>query len=197
MNSLSFHRRNLPHYYLPNSTYFITFRVKDSIPLKNLLRIKLKYDKLRSTQKSKSDINDNYFYEYDSLLNDFNSCKYLDNRELSNIVKVELHKYDGKEYKLICYSILPNHVHLIFHLTENARSISKIMQAIKRVSAYKINVVLKRKGSFWQSESYDHLVRDDEELLDIINYTLLNPVKAGIIENWKDYKNNYLAENWE
>lgn len=150
MNSLSFHRRNLPHYYLPNSTYFITFRVKDSIPLKNLLRIKLKYDKLRSTQKSKSDINDNYFYEYDSLLNDFNSCKYLDNRELSNIVKVELHKYDGKEYKLICYSILPNHVHLIFHLTENARSISKIMQAIKRVSAYKINVVLKRKGSFWQ-----------------------------------------------
>lgn len=150
MNSLSFHRRNLPHYYLPNSTYFITFRVKDSIPLKNLLRIKLKYDKLRSTQKSKSDINDNYFYEYDSLLNDFNSCKYLDKRELSNIVKVELHKYDGKEYKLICYSILPNHVHLIFHLTENARSISKIMQAIKRVSAYKINVVLKRKGSFWQ-----------------------------------------------
>ena len=90
MNSLSFHRRNLPHYYLPNSTYFITFRVKDSIPLKKLLQLKIKYDKLRTTQKSKSDINDNYFYEYDSLLNDFKTSNYLDNQNLSDIVKMEL-----------------------------------------------------------------------------------------------------------
>ena len=196
MKSISFHRRNLPHYYLPNSTYFITFRIKDSIPHKKLLFIKNKYDKLRLKQKNHSAINDNYFYEYDLLLNDFKSCKYLDNQELSDIVKAELHKYDGKEYKLICYSIMPNHVHLIFHLAENARSISKIMQSIKRVSAYKINLKLKRNGSFWQSESYDHIVRDDEELLEIINYTLLNPVKAGIVENWKDYKNNYFTESW-
>lgn len=27
-----FHRRNLPHIYVPNSTYFITFRLKGSIP---------------------------------------------------------------------------------------------------------------------------------------------------------------------
>ena len=196
MNSLSFHRRNLPHYYLPNSTYFITFRVKDSIPLKKLLQLKIKYDKLRTTQKSKSDINNNYFYEYDSLLNDFKTSNYLDNQNLSDIVKMGLHKYDGKEYKLFCYSIMPNHVHLLFHLLENARSISKVMQAIKRVSAYKINVVLKRKGSFWQSESYDHILRDEDDLLNLITYTLLNPVKAGIIKNWKDYNNNYLTENW-
>lgn len=196
MKSITFHRRNLPHYYIPHSTYFITFRVKNSIPLNKLLFIKNKYDKLRLKQKNHSTINENYFYEYDLLLNDFKSCKYLDNQELSDIVKGELYKYDGKEYKLICYSIMPNHVHLIFHLTENARSISKIMQSIKRVSAYKINLKLKRNGSFWQSESYDHIVRNEKELLDIINYTLLNPVKAGIVENWKDYKNNYLADSW-
>ena len=91
---------------------------------------------------------------------------------------------------------MPNHVHLLFHLLENARSISKVMQAIKRVSAYKINVVLKRKGSFWQSESYDHILRDEDDLLNLITYTLLNPVKAGIIKNWKDYNNNCLTENW-
>ena len=81
MKSISFHRRNLPHYYLPNSTYFITFRIKDSIPLKILLQIKNKYDKLRHKQKNHSALNTNYFYEYDSLLNDFKSCKYLDNQE--------------------------------------------------------------------------------------------------------------------
>ena len=70
------------------------------------------------------------------------------------------------------------------------------MQSIKRVSAYKINLKLKRNGSFWQSESYDHLIRDEQELLDIINYTLLNPDKAGIVENWKDYKYNYFTESW-
>ncbi|MCP5063767.1 MAG: hypothetical protein GY936_15070 [Ignavibacteriae bacterium] len=62
--------------------------------------------------------------------------EYLSNNKIAVIVKTELHKCDKKDYKLICYCIMPNHVHLIFHLLEKSRSVSKIMQSIKRGSAY-------------------------------------------------------------
>jgi REP element-mobilizing transposase RayT len=42
--------------------------------------------------------------------------------------------------------------------------VSKIMKSIKGISAREANKILKRKGSFWQSESYDHIVRDEDEL---------------------------------
>ncbi len=196
MNSLTFHRRNLPHYYQPNSTYFITFRIKDSIPLDKLLLINNKYEDIRLKNITDSGkINQNYFIEYDDLLHNCNLQLYLHNTNLAEIVKHEIHKNDNKDYKLICYSIMPNHVHLVFHLLENSKGISTIMHSIKRVSAYRINKYLGKNGNFWQSESYDHIVRDNDELNKIIEYTLMNPVKAGIVDDWKDFKHCYLADN--
>ncbi|MEK6622535.1 MAG: hypothetical protein AABZ13_08625 [Planctomycetota bacterium] len=53
-----------------------------------------------------------------------------------------------------------------------------------------------RKGhTFWQRESYDHLVRDEEDFIKACYYTLNNPVKAGLCmkaEEWplsSAYKN--------
>lgn len=41
---------------------------------------------------------------------------------------------------------------------------------------------------FWQDDSYDHVVRDDQELLRIVEYVEQNPVKAGLAlraEAWR------------
>ncbi len=197
MNSTSFHRRNLPHYYRPNSTYFITFRIKGSIPLVKLLELNtfIKQQIIKN-KFSKDTINENYFYKYDQLIHKYSLITYLDNPFLANFVKNELHKYAETEYKLLCYSIMPNHVHLIFHLLENAKSINKIMQNIKRISAYNINKYLNKSGNFWQAESYDHIVRDQYELDKLIEYTLMNPVKVGIVEDWKKFDYNYLSDSW-
>ena len=65
------------------------------------------------------------------------------------------------------------------------------MQSIKRISAGDCNKVLGRKGKFWQEESYDRWVRNDRELYFVIRYVLLNPVKAGLVENWNDWKYTY------
>jgi len=51
--------------------------------------------------------------------------------------------------------------------------------------------VLNRSGTFWQHESYDHVVRGDKELIRIAEYVLNNPVKAGLCERWEDWKWNY------
>jgi len=56
----------------------------------------------------------------------------------------------------------------------------RIMHTLKRHTARQCNRLLDRCGAFWQDESYDHCVRDEEELERIIQYVESNPVKAGL-----------------
>ena len=61
------------------------------------------------------------------------------------------------------------------------------MHSLKSYTANRANEVLGRSGQFWQHESYDHWVRDTDELCRIAEYISLNPVKAGLVtrpEEW-------------
>jgi putative transposase len=66
--------------------------------------------------------------------------------------------------------------------------VTKILQDLKRFTARECNKILNRSGTFWQHESYDHVVRDYDELQRIVKYVLNNPVKAGLCEKWEDWR---------
>jgi len=58
--------------------------------------------------------------------------------------------------------------------------LSSIMHSLKSYTANECNKLLKREGAFWQRESYDHWVRDENELERIVDYIAANPVRAGL-----------------
>jgi putative transposase len=182
----SFHRRNLPHLYFNDGIYFITYRLADTIPLTILNELSSSF-KSGDDEKAKR-----IFRKYDSIID---SCrfgeKFLTIKEIAFICKSTLHYPDGKDYRLLCYCIMPNHIHLVFKLLDGTKGISKIMQSIKRISARKSNLLLNRAGKFWQDESFDRWIRDDKELFYIVRYILLNPVKAGMVKNWNDWEFTY------
>ena len=66
-------------------------------------------------------------------------------------------------------------------------TLAKIMHSLKSYTAHEANKLLHRTGTFWQAESYDHWVRDDEELERIVNYIRANPVKAGLVDEHQDW----------
>lgn len=185
----AFHRRNLPHFYHHDGIYFITYRLADSLPSKLVAEIK-------SSTKNNMGLDTIRFKrllkKYDDILGKGNfGAKHLSIPDVADICRSTLHYPDGKDYELICYCIMPNHIHLIFELLESNKGISKIMQSIKKISARKSNLLLNKSGTFWQDESYDRLVRDDKELYFIVRYVLLNPVTAGFVNNWKEWKYTY------
>ena len=69
--------------------------------------------------------------------------------------------------------------------------LSAIMQSLKGYTARKINLPLGRSGTFWEEESYDHVVRDEAEFARIVSYVLNNPVKAGLVQDWQEWKWSY------
>lgn len=176
-------KRNLPHLHYDHGTYFVTFRLAGTLP-DNL--------RLKNTKSTKTK-----FADIDSILDSADyGMQYLKDYRIADIVKKNLHKFDSLEFKLICYTIMSNHVHLIFDLLENNRGISKIMQSIKGVSALESNKVLERTGQFWQDESYDRLIRNEKEFTAVLRYVMMNPVKAGLVDDWKDWSNSYCCDEF-
>ena len=60
--------------------------------------------------------------------------------------------------------------------------LSAVMHSLKSYTAHRANELLGRSGQFWQHESYDHWVRDEEELERIVNYIAWNPVRANLVQ---------------
>ena len=60
------------------------------------------------------------------------------------------------------------------------------MHSLKSYTANKANEALGGMGAVWQGESYDHWVRDFEELERIVNYIKMNPVRAGLCAKASD-----------
>ncbi len=198
----AYHKRNLPHFYIPNECYFITFCLWAKLPYTKMKRLKEHYDHARDSLDEDENRSDkeyrlwkSYFNAIDTLLQSSDpEHQYLRDDRLAEIVANSMHFYNKSDYNLHCYCVMPNHAHFVFTLNEKAHSISKIMKSIKGFTARECNKILNRKGQFWQDESYDHILRNEREFENIIYYVLNNPVKAGFVEKWRDWQWNYLAE---
>jgi REP element-mobilizing transposase RayT len=93
-------------------------------------------------------------------------------------------------YYFHCAVVMPDHVHLI--LTPDQETLLKsIMQRIKSASSHLINRILSRRGSIWQRESFDHIIRSDESLAEKIEYVMNNPVRKGLVSHYTEWPWHY------
>ena len=203
-----FHRRHLPHFYPPDAIYFITSRLADSLPVSAVERARKERDFLAS-QKSKVKKGSSglppYIDELDwweKVIERGNkNVRWLADPRIASLVAEAIRFRDGKDYDLITYTIMPNHMHLVFGIGQydfldrpekagplSGKQVSQIMMSLKRHTALQANKILSRSGPFWQDESYDRVVRDGEELARIIEYVLDNPVIAGLAHNRSEWK---------
>ncbi len=91
---------------------------------------------------------------------------------------------------MLAIVVMPDHVHLVctpLVVDGETVALHAILKTIKSVSAHRINRALKRKGSVWQEESFDHVLRSSESLEQKIAYILDNPVRRGIVSMRGEY----------
>jgi REP element-mobilizing transposase RayT len=74
---------------------------------------------------------------------------------------------------------MPNHVHVAFQSVAGW-NLKSILHSWKTFTAFRINQLLNKTGTFWQSEYYDHLIRGPDDLGRCVQYILDNPVKAKL-----------------
>lgn len=192
-----YYRRRLPHIQIAGSTYFVTFRLINSLPKEALEKLAVESERIKKLPPDKIDLEQRrWFGHFDDYL-DRVLCGdvYLMNEQVAELVSEALHYRDGKIYTLEAFCLMPNHGHVVCTplVKENDTfySLGEIFQSLKRHTARQSNLVLGRSGAFWQDESYDHIVRDETELERIIKYVIYNPVKAGLVDDWTKWKWTY------
>lgn len=101
-----------------------------------------------------------------------------------------LHYDDGK-WKVHAAVVLPDHVHALVqplpHPDGGVYDLAEIIHSVKRFSVHEINKRQCAKGTLWQDERYDRMVRDEAEFSEKWNYIRNNPVKAGLAERPEKY----------
>jgi REP element-mobilizing transposase RayT len=183
-------RRNLPHWEQEGTTYFITFRLSDSLPAEKLdewKTVRAAWLKNHSLPYSKEE-----WQEYNKLfsqrINDWldlghGSCL-LRKERVSQIVSDALRYFDGKKYSLGEWVIMPNHVHFII-TPYPTFELSDILRSIKSYTSHQINKLLGHSGKIWQEESFDHIIRNERQKNRIEQYIIDNPKTAGLTTGFK------------
>jgi len=98
----------------------------------------------------------------------------------------------GTKMLLYCAVVMPDHVHLIYAPMLDDRGVPyplhEILGPLKGASAYSVNRRLGRRGTVWQDESMDHVLRSDESLEEKIAYVRHNPLRAGLARSPEEYR---------
>lgn len=112
---------------------------------------------------------------------------WLKDARSAKIVADSLH-YGAEElnlYRLSAYVVMSNHVHILIW---PKALLYRITKSIKGYTARECNKLLARTGeTFWQEESFDHSVRNEDSFYRIKRYIERNPVKAGLVKDPEDW----------
>ncbi len=139
--------------------------------------------------------------------------RWLGRGEIAELAVQSLFFGDGRSYNLLAHCIMPNHGHALLGMGDwcsalgmqewrmsvpqpikgGEARLTNVMASFKRYCATRANRLLGRTGPFWQDESYDHLIRDGEDLEHATRYIIMNPVRAGLCGSWKQWPWTYCA----
>ena len=185
-------RGRLPHWEKDGATYFITFRLADSLPKSvldqfecerraivitaNQLHRELSADERRRIQRLSTPIIEKF------LDNGAGAC-HLRNPPVAEAMLDALCHFDQRRYRLFAWCVMPNHVHVVAGLFPG-ETLAAVVHSWKSLSAKEANRILGTHGIFWQREYYDHLIRGEEEFEHAVRYVAENPAKANL-RNWK------------
>ena len=88
------------------------------------------------------------------------------------------------------YVVMPDHLHWLFSLNK-ITSLSDVIKRVKGRSAYVVNKLRGSSGPFWQPGYHDHALRWQENLRLIYESVLMNPVRAGLVNEPGKYPYKY------
>ncbi|HEY5298718.1 MAG TPA: helicase C-terminal domain-containing protein [Verrucomicrobiae bacterium] len=177
--------RHLPHWRQDGSTYFVTFRLADSIPQSKLREWEremtdwLKKNPEPHTIEQKAEYHERFTEKFQRWLDAGMGECVLRRPEISAVVEEALRHFDGERYMLGHYIVMPNHVHAVVRPVQG-HLLKDILHSWKSFTAHKLNEILGREGQLWQDESFDCIVRNEIQLEKIGFYIRENPVKAAL-----------------
>jgi REP element-mobilizing transposase RayT len=175
-------KNRLPHWEQDGCSYFITFRLADSLP-KRLLDEWKEERRIWLEQHPEPwgvEIEQAYHQRFSAARERWLDAGHGDcvlKRSLARQVFVScLKQQDCEVWSCV---VMPNHVHLLLSLSADVE-LSVLMQRLKGGSSFEINQSIGRSGALWARDYFDRLIRDQNHFFKCARYIRRNPLKSNL-----------------
>ena len=124
---------------------------------------------------------------YFLITSTFDRRPILANFEVARIIFQTFEWLETQDYiRWICVMVMPDHIHAVIQLGRD-QTLPKVMHSLKIFTARQINKQRGERSTVWQEGYYDHGIRKDESLNEMIRYCYENPVRQGLVKQARDY----------
>ncbi len=192
-------RGYLPHVKREGASYFVTFRLADSLPKEVLLaferekagRLRRLADFVRRGEiinDSEEEIARDLHRQIERFLDRSAGACHLRRADIAKLVADAMRHFHESRYLLHEWIVMPNHAHAIVWPMPN-HLLGDILKSWKQFTSRRARKILGLgEEPFWQPESYDHWIRNDDEKARISRYIRNNPVTAGLCARPEDWR---------
>ena len=113
---------------------------------------------------------------------------FFDKNDYNFFVK-RLKEYKNKySIEILSYCLMPNHFHIVIRQKTSELLGSKFIGNLTNSYTKSINKKYKRSGVLFQGRTKNKIVYKEEDFKNVVKYILLNPVKAGFVKKFYDWK---------
>ncbi|MDD2228005.1 MAG: transposase [Candidatus Cloacimonetes bacterium] len=197
-----------PHFQFNDSIVFITWRLAFTLP-HHILDLFHQLRKEACHEEKDREINYlqqnnarlfKIYQEYDLELASFKHPGFsLNETEIAKIITDAFHYFDGVRFELLAFCVMSNHIHLLVQALKQDNGeyyrISNIVQSLKRYTAKEINSTLGKKGQVWDDYYFDRIIRTSKSYDNVVNYILMNPVAAGLVDSPEKWRDSYYSSH--
>lgn len=191
--TIRFYRRNLPHWLVAGHSYFVTLRLKGTLPVAAVDDLRREREELlrgHGGEATMTSMVRRQFVKVEAILD---TCQYghrwLEDPVVARVVLDGLNWLQTTAgWHIQAAVVMPNHVHALMR-NEQGRNeaLTDGLARFKRYTAREANRILKREGAFWMREGFDHWCRNTAKLEGAEQYIRTNPVRAGLVTRPEDW----------
>ena len=183
-------RGYLPHLDAPDILQSLAFRLADSVPRELLRRWIEEWRRPQDLAGSPMFVDQGRQARLERLVSRFEDAGHgachLKRPAIAVLVEAAFLSRDGDRYRLIEWCVMPNHVHVLIEPLRRT-PLSDIVRSWKTFTARRANQILGRTGTFWMRDYFDRYIRDQRHLDAVRRYIWLNPVRAGLCREVRDW----------
>jgi len=179
------HTTVLPHWEQPGATYFVTFRLGDSLPQTKLDVWNAERDQWLSThpkpwsEEDAAEYHRRFSGEIERWLDQGHGACILGDPYVAGIVGSALRHFEGLRCAQHALVVMPNHVHALFTVLGEG-AMGDLLHSWKSWSSHAIHKLRGTSGILWQRDYFDRMIRDSGHFWNCVRYIRRNPVKAGL-----------------
>lgn len=173
----------------PVSTYWAVLRLTDALPAELMTRLRSEEEEANRTEGGdEAALRRRIAQRIEAELNAGHGDCWLRDEQVARLVQSALQAGHGRRYTLRAWSVLPNHLQVIFTTAEGVDA-GAVVREWRSYTTSQVNLALDRGAvELWERVPYLRALEDEAEVMRRIRNVEFRAVNAGLCRRPRDWK---------